>query len=99
MYSNCVIKGIVNNVHCRKRGKDFVKNFAITSELSGSSVSSSAWSNSVPNIESIKDGAYATAHGYFKTVSFTRKDGSQYSGREFVVKKIVALPDYELALS
>lgn len=99
MYSNYVIKGIVNDVHCRRRGADFVKNFAIRSEISGTSVSSSAWSNTVLNIESIKDGAYATAHGYFKPVSFTRRDGSTYNGREFVVRKIVALPDYELKLN
>lgn len=99
MYSNCIVKGIVNDVHCHRRGKDFVKNFALISELSGTKVVSSAWSNTVINIDTIKDGAFATAHGYFKPVSFTRKDGSQYNGREFVVRKIVALPDYELALS
>ncbi len=99
MAANSIIKGIVNNVHCRRRGEQFVKNFAITSELSGISVASSAWSNTVLNIDTIRDGAYATAHGYFKKVDFIRKDGTRYVGREFVVNRIDALPDYELSLN
>lgn len=98
MHANTLIKGIVSGVHAYRRGGNFVKNFSITSEISGIKVVSSAWSDTVLNIETIKEGAYATARGYFKSVSFTRKDGSHYKGREFVVTHICALPDYELSL-